>query len=69
MSVLRPTETGFDARQFASRVAGIPGSDIDRSIALLAKQTHPVVPFAFGAPAPEAIPTELLAGFAAEAYR
>lgn len=60
---------GFDARQFAARVACIPGSAIDRSIALLAKQTHPVVPFAFGAPAPEAIPTELLAGFAAQAYR
>jgi 2-aminoadipate transaminase len=54
---------------FAARVAKIPGSAIDRSIALLAKQTHPVVPFAFGAPAPEAIPTELLAGFAAASYR
>ena len=64
-----PTIDGFDARHFAARVGGIPGSAIDRSIALLAKQTHPVVPFAFGAPAPEAIPTELLARFAAEAYR
>ena len=66
---LVPSKDGFDARQFAARVAGIPGSAIDNSIALLAKQTHPVVPFAFGAPAPEAIPTDLLAGFAAEAYR
>ena len=73
MSTLRPIREGqiegFDARQFAPRVANIPGSDIDRSIALLAKQTHPVVPFAFGAPAAEAIPTEQLARFAAEAYR
>jgi len=69
MPTLRQTNSGFDERQFAARVAGIPGSAIDSSIALLAKQTHPVVPFAVGAPAPEAIPTELLAGFAAEAYR
>lgn len=52
---------GGAERLFAARVAGIPGSPIDRSIALLARQPHPTVPFAFGAPAPEAIPSALLA--------
>jgi 2-aminoadipate transaminase len=53
---------------FAARVAGMPGSPIDRSIALLQRQTHPTVPFAFGAPAPDAIPARQLAEAAALAF-
>ena len=55
------------ARLFAPRVARIPGSDIDRSIALLQRQPHPVVPFAFGAPAPDALPSAELASIAQHA--
>lgn len=41
---------------FAPRVAGITGSVIDSSTALLQLQTHDIVRFAMGSPAPEAVP-------------
>ncbi|GAA1139661.1 PLP-dependent aminotransferase family protein [Ornithinicoccus hortensis] len=45
----------------ASRTADLVGSVIDSSTSLLASQTHDIVRFAMGSPAPEAIPTEALA--------
>jgi len=50
----------------AARAADLVGSVIDSSTSLLASQTHDIVRFAMGAPAPEAIPTEVLAGIGAE---
>ncbi len=44
----------------ASRAAGLVGSVIDSSTSLLAEQTHDIVRFAMGSPAPEAIPTDVL---------
>jgi len=53
--------TGADPRvRFATRVASIPGSIIDRSVGLLQAQTHDVIRFAMGSPAEEAIPVEAL---------
>lgn len=43
------------------------GSVIDSSTALLAQQTHDIVRFAMGSPAPEAIPTKILAHVGVEA--
>ncbi|MDF8263727.1 aminotransferase-like domain-containing protein [Luteipulveratus flavus] len=45
----------------AGRAADLVGSVIDSSTSLLAKQRHDIVRFAMGSPAPEAIPTHLLA--------
>jgi len=50
----------------AARAADLVGSVIDSSTSLLASQTHDIVRFAMGAPAPEAIPTEVLAEIGAE---
>jgi len=44
------------ALPFAARAALIPGSVIDASTSLLQDQSHDVVRFAMGSPAPEAIP-------------
>lgn len=44
--------------RFASRAETIPGSIIDRSVGLLQRQTHDVVRFAMGSPAPDAIPVD-----------
>ena len=41
----------------ASRASDLVGSVIDSSTSLLARQTHDIVRFAMGSPAPEAIPT------------
>jgi 2-aminoadipate transaminase len=46
------------APRFTRRAAGIQGSVIDSSTSLLQRQTHDVIPFAMGSPAPDAIPTE-----------
>ncbi len=51
----------------ASRAGDLVGSVIDSSTSLLAKQTHDIIKFAMGSPAPEAIPTETLAQVAPEA--
>lgn len=53
----------------AARADGLVGSVIDSSTSLLASQEHDVVRFAMGSPAPEAVPTEVLAGVAATALR
>jgi 2-aminoadipate transaminase len=53
-------------RAFAARAAGIPGSPIDRSIALLRAERADIVSFAIGAPAPAAIPAAALRAIAAE---
>ncbi|AKU16312.1 PLP-dependent aminotransferase family protein [Luteipulveratus mongoliensis] len=45
----------------ASRASDLVGSVIDSSTSLLASQTHDIVRFAMGSPAPEAIPTHVLA--------
>lgn len=45
----------------AGRASGLVGSVIDSSTSLLAGQTHDIVRFAMGSPAPEAIPTQALA--------
>jgi len=50
---------------FAARAQGITGSLIDSSIALLQRQTRPVISFAMGSPAPDAIPAAIIAGLAA----
>jgi len=44
----------------AARTDGLVGSVIDSSTSLLHKQTHDIVRFAMGSPAPEAIPTGVL---------
>src|SRR3954467_15253969 len=51
----------------ASRAADLVGSVIDSSTSLLASQTHDIVRFAMGSPAPEAIPTHTLAEIGGEA--
>ncbi|GAA1654999.1 PLP-dependent aminotransferase family protein [Kribbella alba] len=50
---------------YAGRAAGLVGSVIDSSTALLHRQTHDIVRFAMGSPAAEAVPAEILAGIAA----
>lgn len=50
----------------ASRAAGITGSAIDSTTSLLQTQTHDIVSFAMGSPAPEAIPSAALAEIAAD---
>ena len=52
--------------RLAARTAGLRGSPIDSSISLLQRQTHPVVSFAMGCPAPEAIPLTEIREIAAE---
>ena len=51
----------------ASRADDLVGSVIDSSTALLASQTHDIVRFAMGSPAPEAIPTHTLAEIGVDA--
>lgn len=51
---------------YAARVAGIPGSVIDNSTSVLAAQTHDIVRFAMGSPAPDAIPSAAFARLAPE---
>jgi len=65
--IARPAAASI-SRRFAARAGGIPGSPIDASIALLQRQTRDVIPFAIGAPAPEAVPAEALAAAAAGAF-
>lgn len=50
----------------ARRATAIKGSPIDSSISLLQRQTHPIISFAMGCPAPEAIPTEPIKKISAE---
>jgi 2-aminoadipate transaminase len=59
MTPSTPAEQG--APTMARRAASIPGSVIDSSTSLLQRQTHDVVRFAMGSPAPEAIPAEAFA--------
>src|SRR5476649_338242 len=54
---------------FAARAAGITGSVIDSSIALLQRRREPTISFAMGCPAADAIPAALIAGLAAEILR
>lgn len=51
---------------YASRVRGITGSVIDSSTSLLARQTHDIVRFAMGSPAPEAVPAAEFGAIAGE---
>lgn len=51
----------------AARAAGLVGSVIDSSTSLLHKQSHDIVRFAMGSPAPEAIPAAVLSGIGAVA--
>jgi 2-aminoadipate transaminase len=55
------------ALPLAARAGDLVGSVIDSSTSLLATQTHDIVRFAMGSPAPEAIPTHLLAEIGVEA--
>ncbi len=50
----------------AARTDGLVGSIIDSSTSLLHQQTHDIVRFAMGSPAPEAIPTKQLADVAGD---
>ncbi len=50
----------------AARADGLVGSVIDSSTSLLAAQTHDIVRFAMGSPAPDSIPAATLAALAAE---
>jgi len=52
---------GVPGLPLASRAGDLVGSVIDSSTSLLAKQTHDIIRFAMGSPAPEAIPTRALA--------
>lgn len=51
----------------AQRADDLVGSVIDSSTSLLAQQTHDIVRFAMGSPAPEAIPTRALSEVGVEA--
>ncbi len=51
----------------AARTGGLVGSVIDSSTSLLSRQQHDIVRFAMGSPAPEAVPTQLLAEIGAKA--
>jgi 2-aminoadipate transaminase len=53
------------ALRFAARAAGITGSLIDSSIALLQRRQQPTISFAMGCPAAEAIPSATIAELAA----
>ncbi len=55
------------ALPLARRADYLVGSVIDSSTALLAEQRHDIVRFAMGSPAPEAIPTKILAELGEEA--
>jgi 2-aminoadipate transaminase len=61
--------TPQDELPLAQRVGGIRGSPIDSSISLLQRQTHPVVSFAMGCPAAEAIPSEAIREIASDLLR
>ncbi len=54
-----------EAIPYAARAAGISGSPIDSSIALLQRQRKPVISFAMGSPAPDAIPAAAIGSIAA----
>jgi 2-aminoadipate transaminase len=54
-----------EAIPYAARARGITGSLIDSSIALLQRQTRPVISFAMGSPAADAIPSAAIAAIAA----
>jgi 2-aminoadipate transaminase len=56
------------APPWAARAGTLTGSVIDSSTSLLAAQTHDIVRFAMGSPAPEAVPTDVLAPLAAEVF-
>jgi 2-aminoadipate transaminase len=62
-------ESTLAERAFAGRAIGITGSLIDSSIALLQRQTRPVISFAMGCPAAETIPSVEIARLAAEILR
>jgi 2-aminoadipate transaminase len=64
-SVDLPSPPLDPTRAFAARAAGIPGSPIDRSIALMRSERADIISFAIGAPAPSAIPAADLNRFAA----
>src|SRR5699024_11085418 len=64
---MNPDTTVNPALPLAARTDQLVGSVIDSSTSLLAAQTHDVVRFAMGSPAPEAIPTEILAEVGTEA--
>lgn len=57
--------TTTDALPLAARAADLVGSVIDSSTSLLARQTHDIVRFAMGSPAPDSIPTAVLSEIAA----
>src|SRR5262245_1629477 len=56
------------SRLFARRVGGIAGSPIDDSISLLQRQAHPVISFAMGSPAHDALPLAPLRAIAEELF-
>lgn len=55
------TEPGL---RYATRSARLTGSIIDSSTSILARYSHDIVRFAMGSPAPDAIPSDLLAELA-----
>lgn len=66
-AMTRPPTAGHPGEaKFAARVRGIPGSAIDRSIGLLQGLPRPVISFAMGSPAPQAMPLETIARIAAK---
>ena len=66
MTLLSPRNRGEQPaeRALAERAQGITGSLIDSSIALLQRQSRPVISFAMGCPAAEAIPQARIAELA-----
>ncbi len=72
MTLLSPSQIGAKPpaeRALAKRAQGISGSLIDSSIALLQRQRRPVISFAMGSPAAEAIPQSEIAKLAGAILR
>jgi 2-aminoadipate transaminase len=60
-----PSTISLPSLPFAARAESLVGSVIDSSTSLLHRQEHDIVRLAMGSPAPEAIPSDVLADIAA----
>jgi 2-aminoadipate transaminase len=60
-----PSTISLPSLPFAARTESLVGSVIDSSTSLLHRQEHDIVRLAMGSPAPEAIPSDVLADIAA----
>ncbi|MFZ0216119.1 MAG: PLP-dependent aminotransferase family protein [Candidatus Dormiibacterota bacterium] len=67
MTVERLGDEDVASRLLARRAASIHQSAIDDTTSILQRQPRDVISLAVGSPAPEAVPSELMAGLAADA--